>query len=505
MALDRCSATESVTRARAVWLVVAATAGSAGLFYVGTGLAPIAALAWLAPLPVLLVAPRVPGVVAATAAFLACLFGMTNTWGWYAHSYDVPLPWGVLITVGFAVIFCWTVLIFRALLRRGRALLAVAAAPAVWTGALYLISEVNPQGIAGTMATTQADIPVVLQMVSVTGAWGLEYLVIMVPSSLAALLAPAVATAARVRIATVAGIVVATVLVGGAVRLAGISGGEGTQRVALIAHNRDSWAPDLDTPAARELLAGYLRQIAALPAGVRTVVLPEGAFGSRAAAPAALLEPMSRLAQERGVDIVVGFAWWDGDDKYNYALTFPARGGEPVRYLKFHDMVSQPGRELVFPPAAGARMGVVICADVNFRDPISRYATADTKLLAIPAADEDDNGWQHSRTALLRGVENGQSVAWGGRKTRLLLADGFGRVFADAPTGGQGEFTVAVGDVPIGPGATHYSRFGDWFALGCLGLVLIGLVGLTGLIGRRGSVGGRVSGSRVTCEFEADQ
>ncbi|MEV5543146.1 acyltransferase [Saccharopolyspora shandongensis] len=341
-----------------------ATAGSAVLFFFGTGLAPVAALTWLAPLPVLLIAPRVSGVVAATAAFAACFLGTTNLWGWSANSHDLPLlPGGLLVTAAFGLTFALAVLVFRGLLRRGRALLAALAGPAVWVGVLYLVSVSNPMGIMGTLATTQADVPVVLQVASVTGAWGIDYLVLLVPAALAAVLAPAVSTGARVRTGTVAVVLLVAALGGGALRLASEPGP--AQRVALVASNQKGWAADLGTPDGRDLLRDYLARLAELPRGVQTVVLPEGAFGSTEAQPAVLVEPMGRLARERGFDIVVGFAHWDGGAKYNYALTFPARGGGPVPYLKQHDTVSPAGRELVFPPVVGARLGVEICMDVT--------------------------------------------------------------------------------------------------------------------------------------------
>ena len=51
--------------------VIAATAASAVLFFFGTGLDPLPELAWVAPLPVLLLAPRVSGVTAFGSAFAA--------------------------------------------------------------------------------------------------------------------------------------------------------------------------------------------------------------------------------------------------------------------------------------------------------------------------------------------------------------------------------------------------------------------------------------------------
>ncbi|QWF85248.1 hypothetical protein [Amycolatopsis sp. CA-230715] len=40
------------------------------------------------------------------------------------------------------------------------------------------------------------------------------------------------------------------------------------------------------------------------------MVLPEAAFGSKTARPPELIEPMRRLATTKGMDLVVGFAWW---------------------------------------------------------------------------------------------------------------------------------------------------------------------------------------------------
>ncbi|MDA3644694.1 acyltransferase [Saccharopolyspora indica] len=453
---------------------LAALVGSAALFYFGTGLDPVPALTWLAPLPVLLVAPRVPGGVAATVAFAAYLLGMTNLWGWSARSHDLPLwPWGLVASISLALAFLLVVMVFRTLVRRGRPLLAVLTGPAVWVALLHLISLASPLGIVGTLATTQADVPVVLQIAAVTGSLGVDYLVLLVPSAIAAALATG-----RIRVLVVVGAVLVLALGGGALRLTGEPGP--AQRVALVAHNEARWATDLATAEGRDLVTAYVDEIAALPPGVRTVVLPEAAFGSTEARPAVLVEPMSRLATERGLDVVAGFAHRDGDAKYNYALTFPALGGDPVPYLKQHDTVSRLGNAEVFPPTTGARLGLEICADVNFRSPTSAYATAGAELLAIPAADEHENGWQHSRTALLRAVESGVPIAWSGRATTQLLTDGWGRVIADAPTGGPAPFTTLVAEVPTGPGPTPYAHLGDWFPWLCLAFAVIAVVATRG-------------------------
>ncbi|GLY65148.1 nitrilase-related carbon-nitrogen hydrolase [Amycolatopsis taiwanensis] len=458
--------------------VLAAVAVSATLFYFGTGLTPVAALTWLAPLPVLLVAPRLRGWTAAGTAFAAFLLGTANSWSFQLHSGDTPLwPVGVVIDVGTSLVFVLAVVVFRLPARRGRPVWAAIAGPAAWAGALYVVAVSNPMGLSNMFFEDQGDFPLALQTAVVTGRWGVEFLVMFVPSVIAALCAPSVTSKARIRLGAAAAVVLAAVFTAGAVRLNQNTGD--TRRVAAIAPNHYAWAPDVASPQGRALVAGYLREIDNLPAGVRTVVLPEGAFSSPDVLPADLAGPMRQAAARKDIDIVLGFMHANGERgesgsvRENFALIFPAGGGEPVRYLKQHDMVSRLGHDLVFVPSAGPKTGVEICHDVEFAEPARGYAAQGSDILAIPASDNGDNGWQHSRTALLRGMENGQAVVWADQNGSPMIADGWGRVLAQTYTTGSTGFTTITADVPIGPGATLYTKFGDWFAWLCLALTIV--------------------------------
>lgn len=105
-------------------------------------------------MPVLVLAPGVPARLAAAAAFLAGVLGSTNDWAHSLHSTDVPLPMALGISAGTAVTLTAAVLLFHALVLRGLPLLAAVAAPAVWTGILYLVALINP-----TFTTVVADLP----------------------------------------------------------------------------------------------------------------------------------------------------------------------------------------------------------------------------------------------------------------------------------------------------------------------------------------------------------
>lgn len=453
-----------------------ALVGTAVLGYFGTGLAPIPALTWLVPLPALLVVPRLPGWASAGVAFFGYLLGTANMWAFELHSQDEALwPVGVLIDVGMSAVFVLSVLAFRLVVRRGRPLSAALVAPATWTGLLYLISVLNPFGLVGTFVNEVGDVPVVLQTASVIGMLGTEFLIFLAPSAIAASGAPGVAPAGRMWTGVVAVVLLGGALGFGVARMAAGPGAGPARSVAAIATNRYVWGQPLDVPAGRALVAGFVDRINALPAGVRTVVLPEGMLSSDRADPPTLLDPMRAVARARGMDIVAGLIQKVGSVRYNFALAFPADGGPPVRYLKEHDRVSPPGHELVFLPDDPVRTGIEICGDLDFADPSRSYGRAGSRLLALPASDDGANGWQHGRDALLRGLENGQPVVWADEYGTMMISDGWGRVLADADTDGPAEFTTITAIVPAGPGLTLYGRFGDWFEWLCLAVAVGGL------------------------------
>ncbi|WP_103348220.1 acyltransferase [Amycolatopsis sp. CA-128772] len=447
---------------------IVATLASALLFFFGTGLDPLPELAWLAPLPVLLLAPRVHGGIALLCAFTAYLAGSVGSWSYFWHSQSIPRPAALGILGGSAVLFALSATLFRLLVRCGHGLPAALAAPALWTGALYVVSLLNPTGVMGTLMTTQADRPPVLRIAAVTGGWGVEFLVLFVPAAVAAALAPGLR--GRTRVAPV-------------VALAAIAGGlvfwttpplpGPSTRIALIAPGQHRWAADVAAPDGQALIQSYMDEIRRLPDGVKAVVLPEATFAVDQTTRARLVGSFTQVAGAKNLDVVTGVIDTTPSGRANAALVVPPSGA-PLEYRKWHNgdspnLVS--GTELT----RFAATGLMVCMDVNFADPSGEYGEAGTGLVLIPASDEDADGWAHSRTALIRGVENGFSVAWSAARGTPMLADAQGHVLAETRTGDR-PFSVVVADVPAGAGKTPYARFGDWFAWLCGLVALVGIV-----------------------------
>src|SRR6476620_12608841 len=94
-------------------LVAAVGLASAELLYFGTGLHPIWWLLWLAPVPVLAVAPRLHGSAAFLLSSVAWLIGEMNQWNYVTHEIELPLQIIVLFFVVPAVVFGFGILFTR--------------------------------------------------------------------------------------------------------------------------------------------------------------------------------------------------------------------------------------------------------------------------------------------------------------------------------------------------------------------------------------------------------
>lgn len=459
----------------------AAVLASAALFYLGTGLHPIWWLTWFAPLPVLLLAPRVSARAVAAAAFLAYLLGLANVATYYAHDLAIPPPQLIGVFAGTSAIFCACVLLFRGLVVRGRPLVAVVATASCWAAAEYAVAYLTPFGANWTLAITQADALPVLQVASATGAWGVSFLVIAVPAAVAAATAPGQRAGARLRAGVVAGAALLVALSYGAARLYE-SPAPPTAKVAAVAVRLPGGTqPTAGTPAARGLLDADVAAMRALGGRTRLVVFPEKDVIADDATLPRLIERFTAAARETRRTAVVGVERRTHGRPLNTALVFPADGSAPAVY---HKRYLLPGAEAgfatgttrAFVPGYAHHVAVAICADLGHPDLGRDNARAGARLMAVPALDFDVDAWSQSRVQYLRGVENGFSVVRASRRGDLTLVDGNGRVLretrADTP---HSQTTVAGADLPLGDGPTIYTRYGDWFAWLCAGATITGL------------------------------
>src|SRR3984893_1621008 len=126
---------------------------------------------------------------------------------------------GIFLTSG--VVFAAGVLLFRVLVLRGAVWSGVLALPAVWVTSEYVRNVTSPHGSAGSLAYSQLKFLPFLQLASITGPWGMSFVLLLFPAAIAIGLHLRHTSAKRALQVAGAGVgVVAAVLVFGAVRLA---------------------------------------------------------------------------------------------------------------------------------------------------------------------------------------------------------------------------------------------------------------------------------------------
>lgn len=439
---------------------LAAVALSALGWWFGSGLAPQWWLTWLAPLPVLLLAPRVRRRWAALAAFAAYGLGGLNQWS-YLHGY-IGLPMSTIVpsVTGPGVMLALCALLFRRLLRRDRSLAAALAVPALWVTIEYINTQLSPHGTFGSIAYTQMDALAILQLAALTGLWGISFALLLVPAVLAVLAAPQVSARGRRAVAAVGVVLLGSALGFGVWRLQAPAAS--TVRVGLVSLEKPI-RPALRDAAGQALQARYVAAIDRLAAaGAQIVVLPETVLATGDAT----LPAFADAAQRHGVIVDAGIDF-TGDPRAerNMAMAFVPGAAMPATYAKHHLI---PGFEKQYTPGddyrllpGTPRIGLAICKDMDFHDIGRAYAARNAQLLLVPAWDFRIDGWLHGRMAIMRGVESGFAIARAARSGRLTLSDDRGRVVAEASS--EQHDASLVGNLPLHTTHTLYARWGDWF------------------------------------------
>ena len=120
---------------------------------------------------------------------------------------------------------------------------------------------------------------------------------------------------------------------------------------------------------------------------------------------------------------------------------------------------------------------VLICFESIFPDLVRQHVAAGARVLVNITNDSwfgrSAGPYQHALINAMRAVENRTAIARSATTGISLFIDPFGRTYEATDL-----FTpaVAVATVPVGQPTTFYTRHGDFFAWGCLLIVLVALV-----------------------------
>jgi len=480
--------------------VVVAVVVSGLMWFASSGIYHVWPLAWLAPVPLLIVLPELGPGRAALAAFVAAAGGAAG----FVVAYWSALPPGMLALLLVAVPAPWTVVavVWRVIARRTGPVVTALAWAALVPLAEYLVARVSPNGTFGSLAYTQASVLAIIQLAAVTGIRGISFVVSLGSATLAVMWRSRDSRSAREAAFGVAALVVAATLVYGDLRLAAPSP-SAIVRVGLAAADTTNRPFAENARDALRVARGYAARVAALaPRGLQYVVLPEKFVAVRPPDDYGVRVVLAGVARRYRVTVVAGLNAIGQTPPHNFATVFGPDGLTVLDYDKVHlvpgleDGYHKGGTPGLLPDTAVAA-GVAICKDLDFVPTGLAYARAGVGLVLVPAWDFGADGWLHSRMAVLRGVEGGYAVARAATDGLLTVSDARGRIVAERSSRDASEVLVSAG-VRVAPGGTIYSRSGDWFAALCLLVVVLAALAARRRGVAEGDAAGGSAGQRTT-------
>jgi apolipoprotein N-acyltransferase len=412
----------------------------------------------------------------ALAAFLAWLLGSLNLWNYLHGTLQIPVGIiGVFLALP-AVIFALAVLLFCGLVRRGAYWRALFGFPASWVAFEYGLNLISPHGTAGNLAYSQLNFLPLLQIASITGPWGMSYLLLLFSAALA-LVHHEYSREPRQawQIGGVSLALIAATIIFGVVRLSTASSDQPV-RVGLIVSDapQDIFVAKEGAPTAA-LLARYAAGVKKLAEqGATAIVLPEKLGVAVDSDTQTIDAALQSLADKHRVEIVIGLVHVTPTVKWNEARIYTP-GAATGSYHKEHllppfESIFAPGTGLTVVNEPSGKWGVEICKDMDFAQPSRDYGHAGVGLLLVPAWDFDSDRWWHGHMAIMRGVESGFSIARSAKRGFLTVSDTRGRVLAEARSD-SGTFPTLLVDAPARHVDTAYVLFGDWFAWVAIAMV----------------------------------
>ncbi|MEV6656388.1 nitrilase-related carbon-nitrogen hydrolase [Nocardia fluminea] len=468
---DRRTRREAIT-----WL--AATVSSAVLWSVGAGLHPIPGIALLAPLPVLWLAPRRSGPAVYAAAALSWLGGNARYWSYLTDTLEQPGTLAVALLLGSGLTIGACVAFFRKLLLQNRFGWAVLALPATWTAAEFLFGLLGGIGAWWSIGYSQAEVDPIVRVASFTGVWGISFLVLAVPSAIAAMTAPGISPPRRLTVAGMTAVVVTVAIGTGLWSSAAASRGPVT-RVGLVALAQPPMYVPVASPDGARMIAEAVTVVDRLAdQGAEVIVFSEKAWHARQSELFLLRDPLTAVAARRGVHVVLGLELEQpGGGTVNAAIAYPGETIYAKRYLVpgLESGLQRGSSPMQIP---GRPWALAICADLDHPALVRQNRADGATLLLAPALDFSVDHWLHSRMAAVRAVESGIAIARSAQLGELTAIDAQGTVRASVRTGITETHTARV-DVRTAGDRTPYVRWGDWFgALSIAAAAVCGLVAL---------------------------
>ncbi len=379
-------------------------------------------------------------------------------------------------------------LIHRLIAPRRGSLLASLVFPTAGVTLMYGLSLGSPFGTWGNDAYVQLPFQPLAQLASLTGLWGIAFVVMWFASAVQ----PLFDTRAPRALAPIAAFSACFVAVLGygawwiytspraeTVRVAALSNpAEFSDRFFDGCGARDDDDCRAANSAARLDTLFALSETAARE-GASLIVWYEGAAQFDAQFEQAFIDRARSFAESQGVYLITGVVSVPHDPDalmQNKAIVFTPDGDVALEYLKAVPVPGEPivagdGRVTTLETRFG-RVAVVICFDADFPAFAREAALQRADMLVIPANDWRAITPLHGEMSLMRGIEGGFGVLRAASNGLSVAADASGvRLASNDSFASPGAIMYA--EMPMAHRRSTYGQAGDYFAHACVVIFLL--------------------------------
>ena len=394
---------------------------------------------------------------------------------------------GLNYAITAVIMTCFSLLPFlvdRLLFSRLPLLPASLVFPATFTFIDFLSSRNPDVGTYTTLAHNQFGNLALMQVVSLTGIWGMIFLLTWVPSMFSLAWRNSFQASIIKTPLLVCGGIMALVIGFGEIRLAFFKPGGPTVQVASVTVRSDlheDFATNLRERKLHSLqknitvLNEHTRQAAR--AGAKFIVWQEAAAYLKLEDTQAYIKAGQKLARKEQVYLLLSLMIHKQNQKSENRSVFIDPGGEIKYSYKKHYLdkhVEEPytlrgTKTIPIVQTPYGRVASVICFDADHPGFIRELGSADVDLLLIPSFDWDAINPLHTHMAVFRALENGFSLVRAVGNGLSASFDSHGRTLAVMDyDNSRPEDRILYSYVPIKGTPTLYSRIGDLFAWLCL-------------------------------------
>ncbi|MBP2653598.1 MAG: Nitrilase/cyanide hydratase and apolipoprotein N-acyltransferase [Firmicutes bacterium] len=464
---------------RSLWFIITVMVSSIG-YYFSTGIYNCWILIWLAPIPLFIYALESQAVAAALAGFVTYFMGFSSMI--FAYSGTVVIPIWLLVAGNIlnAIIFTILLVLFRYMASKKKYWLWSFVLASGWTAFEFNTSLHSPAGSFDSIAYTQVCNLPLIQIASVTGGWGVTFLLMLIPASLA--LAWHYRKEAKLCVKTMVlpvSILILTVAFGlyrlnVPVQGPGVKIGLGSVPMSLE-ELRSSGQQQI----AEKTIARYIQCIEVLShSGAEVILLPEKIVSLNLNDQADILARLAAAARAQQITLIAGLSVQEDSKLSNSAYIFAPSGEIAKKYDKQHLLPLAEGRysageELCISETEDKGVwGLAICKDMDFEEPSRGYSQKGINLLFVPALDFKADEWLHARIAIMRGVEENFAVARAAQWGLLSLSSNKGKVIAMTSNAREDNAVLVLGEIRLDQGKSIYGRLGNWFGYFSEGLFI---------------------------------